>query len=194
MSLKVEPEPRPCAAGCGSVFLVGGAGNRKRSSRFCSVECRNAAKYNSPKTWALQMSSTEAAYLAGIVDGEGHVSIYGGYGKKDPHAYRAHLGVVNTSMELLEWCTTTTGLGGIAVQRRESDTKKATWHWLVVSEAACQVLIQIEPYLVIKADRARLVIDFQTRLRQPALKADRTWQHEAVAAVRALNARGPATE
>jgi hypothetical protein len=191
MVAKIEPEPRACEV-CGSVFLVGGTGNRKRASRFCSVECRNAAKYNTNGNRAREMSATDAAYLAGIIDGEGHISIYGGYGGADPHRYRAHLGVANTSMSLLEWCKSATGVGGIAVQRKVSETRKAVWQWMVVSEGAASVLVQVLPYLVIKADRAKLVVEFQSRLRQPALKADRAWQHDVVARVRELNARGPA--
>lgn len=173
---------------------MGGAGNKKRSTVFCSWPCRSSAKYNANGQTSREMPPTEAAYFAGIIDGEGHISIYGGYGKKDPHAYRAHLGVANTDLGLLEWLKTASGVGGVSLQRKASDNRKAAYQWQIGAEGARSVLVQVLPYLVIKADRARLVIDFQTRLRQPALKADRTWQHEAVAAVRALNARGPATE
>lgn len=190
MSAKVEPQPNTCPV-CQTVFLTGGAGRPKRGQVFCSTKCRNAAKYNGKPSEARQMSPTEAAYLAGLVDGEGHVAIYGGYGKTDRHAYRVRLEVTNTAVPLLEWCVTATGVGKLIRQGEPGPKQKQVYSWPIGAENAYAVLQQVRPYLVIKADRADLVMAFQERLRVPQYKADRGWQAEWVERIRAMNKRGP---
>lgn len=59
------------------------------------------------------------------------------------------------------------------------------------SEAAESILQQVRPYLRIKHEQADICLDAQERLRNPALKADRSWQYEYRDRVRALNQRGP---
>lgn len=54
------------------------------------------------------------------------------------------------------------------------------------------MLRQLQPYMFTKRAQCDLAITFQERLRTPALKADRTWQREALEEMRTLNRRGPA--
>ena len=190
MSAKIQPQQNTCPA-CSTVFLTGGVGRPKRGQVFCSTKCRNAAKYNGKPSEARQMSPTEAAYLAGLVDGEGHVSIYGGYGKNDPHAYRVHLSIANTALPLLEWCILATNVGGLTKQGAPGPRQKQVYNWQTGAENAYAVLQQVRPYLVIKAERADLAMEFQERLRVPQYKADRSWQAEWVERIRTMNRRGP---
>src|SRR6516164_2619238 len=84
-----EKEERVCLRpGCGKAFIVGGGGNRPRTAKYCSRTCSKNAYWQSirrgetpPPTRATfegqshdvarTMSETEAAWFAGIVDGEG---------------------------------------------------------------------------------------------------------------------------
>jgi hypothetical protein len=61
----------------------------------------------------------------------------------------------------------------------------------VNADGAESVLRQALPYFVTKRPQAELAISFQERLRDPALKADRSWQLEALARMKRLNRRGP---
>lgn len=193
MVAKVVPEPRTCPV-CNGIFPVGGGGNARREAVFCSPACRSAGKYNRPKADVHELLIAEAAYLAGLVDGEGHISIYGGYGKSDPHRFRIALGIANTSLLMLDWVRMTTGVGGISSQGQPTPRQKPVFQWNISSENAYAVLAQIKPYLIVKPDRAALVMQFQERLRDPALKADRSWQLEYVDHIRSMNRRGPLVE
>ena len=58
------------------------------------------------------------------------------------------------------------------------------------SDSALSLLEQIQPYVILKKEQVRLVIDFQHRLKDPSLKADRSWQYDYREQVKALNQRG----
>jgi hypothetical protein len=99
--------------------------------------------------------------------------------------------VSNTGKMLLDWIAETTGVGAVCAQYKATQKRKATWFWRCNADAAESVLKQIRPYLVLKTAQADLALKTQERLRNSALKADRTWQEEWRQKMRALNRRGP---
>ena len=98
-----------------------------------------------------ELSRTEAAYLAGIVDGEGCIHIR-------PLPNRSiTVDVANTSAELIDWLR---GIGGTvrvnSHDRPNQTSQKPVFNWGVHSWRACRdVLRQIEPYMIIKREKAR---------------------------------------
>ncbi len=133
----------------------------------------------------------EAAYLAGLWDGEGSIMLLS---KRDTIAVR--ISIVNTDRAMLDWIVQATGLS-IVLRHRDADTArghKATWQWGCNGDAALSVLRQIRPYLITKASHADLALATQERLRNPALKFDRNWQEESRQRMRQLNARGPISD
>jgi hypothetical protein len=54
------------------------------------------------------------------------------------------------------------------------------------------LLKQIEQYMIIKQEQARLAIEFYERLQVPAQKVNKVWQYEYQARMKELNRRGPA--
>lgn len=131
--------------------------------------------------------------MAGIVDADGHIGIYKHKSQKTGTAsLYAHLSVVNTNLPLLTWIQDTLGLGSLGPQHKETELRKQTYVWGCVNGAADSVVRQLRPYMIVKADRAELLLDFVERKKDPILKADKTWQQEYRQQMLAFNRRGPA--
>lgn len=177
---------RPCAA-CGKDVEIGGrAGQRE----FCSTQCAAAARWRTGSR-ANQLTVRQAAYLAGLVDGEGSIILHRHHGAKANVALR--LSIASTHRGVLEWCRDTCSVGNI-IGKGEAPAHgrhKASYMWLVNSQAASSVLEQIADDLIIKKEQAQLAIEFQRKLKVPKEKADREWQNQWRDRLRAMNARGP---
>lgn len=106
------------------------------------------------------ISITQAAYIAGITDGEGNISLHRKQ-KKSHHnyTYSCDVSVTNTKIQLLSWLKQVTGLGIIA-PAPTNPRWKPRWKWsLHIEEIPC-FLQAILPYLVIKAEHASLMLEF----------------------------------
>lgn len=179
------PEPRTCPV-CQTVFLVGGRGNADRRAKTCSIECQRASRYRSGHK-VNQLSDVDASYIAAFIDGEGYIGAYVNRG-----SIAVKIGVANTYKPIVEWLETVTGAGSVVESRRSNPKHKTAYSWQIYAESAESLLQQISPYLRIKGDRAELALEIQERLRDPAQKADRSWQVEAAERFRVMNKRGPA--
>lgn len=175
-----------CAA-CGQPFEVGGRAPHRGNASFCSRRCAANARWRTGSR-ANPLTQVQAAYLAGLIDGEGSIMLYR---RGDGSAMR--LAITNTYRPVLEWCQATCGVGNIVDVKATHDAAKhkAQRIWLVNSQAAASVLEQIEPYLIIKKEQAQLAIEFQQKLKVPKEKADKEWQEQWRQRLRAMNARGP---
>lgn len=185
-----DPVERACLV-CGGTFLVGpwGYGYRSWDAVYCSVECRNLGRTRKSAT-CNELTPTQAAYLAGMVDGEGSFMLKPHNGRNGVLILRVT--IVNTHLGVLEWCKQVTGIGSVIPRTYTGNTnQKTNYSWVVSSGSAASFVIQIQPYLIIKAAHAALALDACERLRIPALKADRTWQAEWRLKMQALNKRGP---
>lgn len=170
---------------CGKDFETGGrAGDQAQI--WCSRACMGTGRFRHGST-PRQMSDVEAAYLAGVIDGEGTIMLY------KANTVRLRLVVANTKMALLEWCKEHTAVGSIVVKAHANPRHSDSGTWQANAHAAEGVVAQIRPYLVIKAEQADLALDFQHRRLQPELRADKEWQEAYRLTMRKLNARGGST-
>lgn len=131
----------------------------------------------------------DAAWLAGFLDGEGSIMLHG-----RANSYAMRLTATNTHRTTLDNIAEIAGVGAIVwrpIPRYPGRSRPIGW-WLANGEAAESVLRQVQPYMRTKRAQADLAISFQERLRNPALKSDRSWQLEYVERMRAMNRRGPA--
>lgn len=106
------------------------------------------------------------SYLAGILDGEGHISInrrraYGAY--KTPR-YSLKVSIVMCSKLTINWINT--NYGGYLYTKKQYLTDKgklrkipyeAGW----ASNQALELLLKIRPYLITKAEEADIAINYQ---------------------------------
>ncbi len=102
------------------------------------------------------LSLTEAAYIAGIVDGEGTVTLSRLHRNEQR---RIVVPVSNNERSLLEYLQGAIGAGRITRKRTYAAQHAPSFTYYLTSRQALQVLHQIAPYLrTYKADRARMAL------------------------------------
>jgi hypothetical protein len=144
----------------------------------------------------LNLSNSDAAYLAGLVDGEGCVSAwhrkaYSENRERNPSA----MGGVRIEMcapDLVQWVRSITGLGKVYHLPARRVTHKDSWLWQPGLRESAQFLEALLPYLRLKRRQALLVIELahikaqSRRGRQHDLER----QQGIVQEIQALNKRG----
>lgn len=109
------------------------------------------------------MTDTEAAYLAGLIDGEGTIVISDRRATR-PNGRRPQIivGVVGSSLAMHAWLTETVGAGHPRPMTVYADAlvkpNRTVYQWRIVSTTAVGVLRQVLPYMVEKRDRAELAL------------------------------------
>jgi hypothetical protein len=91
------------------------------------------------------------AYAAGIIDGEGCIGVYSFGHKKNLYP---QLNVTSTDKELCEWLRDLFERGRICEVNRSG--QRRYWRWDCVGNAALDVLLTVEPYLVIDRKRKKV--------------------------------------
>jgi LAGLIDADG endonuclease len=131
------------------------------------------------------MNKAKYIYLAGIIDGEGCITI--GAGKKETCInYNALLLVQNTSEKLIDYLQSTFG-GQKYLSKKETSTTRTAWMWRITKKAHIeQILLAVLPYLIIKREQAKILLNY-VRLERTAPTELRKQAYEAL---RKLNSRG----
>ena len=101
------------------------------------------------------MHDTDLAWTAGIVDGEGCISLHTVTTSKGNQCYVLRLDVTNTNLLMLNRLQELFG-GNIIAGQRVAEHHKDVWHWQVASKNAERVLSQIESYLVNKREECKV--------------------------------------
>lgn len=106
-----------------------------------------------------RLADVDRAYFAGIMDGEGCVTI--ARAKKGKWSYYTlFLSMACTDPSLMIWIIEKFG-GRVAPRTKCKTNRKDVWVWRVASREAEAVLRQIEPFMVVKRDQARLALAFR---------------------------------
>lgn len=109
------------------------------------------------KSIVKELSITEASYIAGILDGEGHITITSCQ-RRGKQKLNCVVGVSNNSNELLNWIKEKTGCGNI-YHRSRFHNEGCVWtvsgKYQIIS-----LLKQLVPYLIIKKEQALLAVSF----------------------------------
>lgn len=110
----------------------------------------------------IRLTSLEAAWLAGFVDGEGHIGLKpaGAVGRLVPR-----LSVVNTHRPTLEAIRKMTGAGFIAPLTRSSPKWKLAFQWEITNTAALGVVRALQPFLRVKRRQARVLMRYLSTYR-----------------------------
>jgi hypothetical protein len=106
----------------------------------------------------------ERSYFAGIVDGEGCISL----ARREKYI-TITLQITNTNRPLLEWIQTRFS-GGIYPVKDKRPTRKQSWLWSVAGAKALRAISEAYPYLLIKLPQAKIVLSLP---RQYAAERDR---------------------
>lgn len=103
------------------------------------------------------MSKSDAAYLAGLVDGEGTVTLSRIHKRQMRYLVVA---VCNNEQAILQWIVTATSMGHITGKRQSLPTHAKNFTWRVSSRRALAVLREITPFMRgYKRWRAILALD-----------------------------------
>lgn len=184
-----EPIEKACII-CGKTFktMPPGATSRsypKYTQVYCSKPCSGRARFRSGEE-CNELTVAHAAYIAGFLDGEGTVMLYESRG-----VVALRVTFANCDPIPLEFIKGTTGVGAIITKQHRNLNHRTSLQLAINSSAAYTLIMQIEPYLLIKREQAQLAIDFFERIKEPTLKADRTWQFEYREQMQQMNRRGP---
>lgn len=136
------------------------------------LNLRRVAYYRYIHKVAIPLSCSEAelAYIAGLFDGEGSCSFSGGLTrtfrlKKTPIPA---ISISNTHLGALEFVKNRTGTGHLNPNKHQLPNRKQVYAWYLHSyEPVYYFLKAIMPYLIIKRDKAELMVRFcELRLTQ----------------------------
>ena len=125
----------------------------------------------------MQLSPTDAAYIAGLIDGEGCIQL-----RKPFQNWNKVWGVVqisNTDKRLIDWLQETVREGRIRTPQRRSVAHRQLYLWTISIVPARTLLTQCLPYLRAKQAQAELFIN-----------ATKFNIAESVRVLRILNKRG----
>ena len=116
-------------------------------------------------------SIADIAWSAGIIDGEGTISIFPRYRsdaiKKGTsfrnHGYCMRVSASNTDPRIIRKLAELWG-GSFRLVKSNRSNRSPCWHWVIAAKKALVVVEQITPYLVCKKEQAILAISFQSRM------------------------------
>ena len=118
-----------------------------------------------PQSW----TEAELAYFAGIIDGEGCLSMSCGLRRRDsdPESVAltasAQLYIGNTNYELIHWIANRFP-GSVKIRAAQKSTHKPLWRWLCSGVNLGVLLTAVLPYLVIKREQAKLILELRSTL------------------------------
>ena len=104
------------------------------------------------------MTRDEIVYLAGIIDGEGSVTIVA---RDDPRTTRTQFQprvlIFNTNAELMDWIQER--FGGTLLSDPARPGRRTCYRLIWAGRRVIELLYKVRPFLIIKAERATVVID-----------------------------------
>ena len=151
----------------------------------------------------MPLTEVEKAYLAGIIDGEGSISLARSHARSSAKYVYPLVRIANTDLGLIDWVKSRVPEGHRGYTSRLHDRCKDVYHVAWASNEAVTVLKEVLPYLTVKRFRAELVIRLWEDNQRARKEAGGylgnghpipTWLHErresAFAELQTLNKRG----
>jgi len=129
----------------------------------------------------MPLTDFEKGYLAGLLDGEGTISVYkntekriGRKRSKLGFTLGCHIRISNTNVELLRKVSEITG-GKIYLSSKNNRKKKVYVCQINDKAKIVEILEQLFPFLIEKKKRASKIIEFcKSRINRPSLKSGYT--------------------
>jgi len=128
------------------------------------------------------------AYLAGIIDGEGTVTLMKHHKNETPCP---SVSVANNNLELLKWIKSVFG-GVISSKKKRLPHHNESYAWAIMQDRAIRFLNEIKQYLIIKKPQAELITRSYKAVTHRAGKYTPEMlrkKNELVAEIRKLNQR-----
>jgi hypothetical protein len=186
MVSKITTDVKTCPV-CSKGFEVGGTGRPPRRTQYCSKICSGTAMANRKVVLPNSLTEAQAAYVAGMIDADGHIGIY----KHSNGQPRIVISVSNTYIPVLTWIKNTTGVGSVGLNQAERSGYKASYKWNSGGPSGVALLRQVIPYMQVKAARAALAIEYQDILADPKKSVDLKLRASYRDRMLMMNRRGP---
>ena len=118
------------------------------------------------------MTATERAYVAGIIDGEGSIEYvqrnvirHNRPGKPVHKVWNIRMEVPQVDGRLIDYLMETTAEGTRDMKRFPNNDKWQDQHrWRCAHRGVYRVLKQINKYLIVKKEKAKLVVDHYDKI------------------------------
>lgn len=160
------------------------------------------------------MNNTDLAYIAGLIDGEGTITINRHRNKsKRGWVYQPCVSISNTVPSLCMWVQSVTGMGNVNSKDYKNRNKRyrLPWVWQVFNmEEIVVLLTKLIPFLKLKREQALLLVRFcEERIKQnrrwvpdrdrmgrfvPSTNSYTELQHQIYRRIRKLNGKGRFSE
>lgn len=123
------------------------------------------------------MKEATLGYLAGILDGEGHVGIHIAHGPPYRHAI-ARIAVAMTNEIPVRMLASI--FGGTVKEKPPGDKgRKNLFLWQVTNRLAVKAARTLLPYLVVKAPQAACIVALDNMKEEPRIKVRNFWTRPA---------------
>jgi hypothetical protein len=143
------------------------------------------------------ITDNQAAYIAGLIDGEGTITICRQKPQKVTHAipYIPFVAISNTNYKLMDYLVVITGIGTPRSRKDLRGNRKESWQWDVQREELRNFLNRISPYLIIKIEQAKILFEFLDTFKDydrfnPVPLRDQALRDILCEEIQALNKRG----
>lgn len=149
------PKDELLAAFPGRTFLA-----LRMRARQTGLVRQAGAAFRRQNCFRRPLSEIELAYIAGIIDGEGHITVVRSLRPRSPYPlYTPQVGVTNQSEVLIRWMDER-----IAWTTRSLGVDVGAWGWAyrpsLVGHGVAPLLRALIPHLVIKRRQAELIVRF----------------------------------
>jgi hypothetical protein len=142
-----------------------------------------------------KIGNVTAAYIAGLIDGEGYVCFnYGYIAKRRPNIelVETYIRVTNSYKPVLVYLESTLDAGSIHRNPPKNPKHKMVWFWKIGPQDTFALLRRIAPYLQIKRELANLILKNKALITKQGRRTEgeRIRLRRLKKKVRLLNKRG----
>jgi hypothetical protein len=136
------------------------------------------------------MDKAKYGYLAGIIDGEGCITVGRGIRENGVINYNSIVMVTNTNKAVIEWLHEQ--FGGMYYGSKPNNlVSKPSYRWRLLKKKDIELLLlAIIPYLIIKKEQAKVLLEFVRLPRNDDVQK----RQELCNKIQALNKRGISVE
>ena len=107
----------------------------------------------------MPLTKTDKAYIAGLLDGEGSISLVKSFAKRTNGRYvYPYIRIANTDKVMIDWLRSKLSNGYRGYHSKLHEGCKDVHHLAWASNEAIELLRMVRPYLVSKAQRADIVL------------------------------------
>lgn len=136
------------------------------------------------------MDKAKFGYLAGIIDGEGCITISRGFKDNNVINYNSIVMVTNTNEQVIKWLQGNFG-GGFYKSKPNNFVSKPSFRWRLLKKHDIEMLLLATiPYLIIKKEQAKILLEFVRLSRNDDVQK----RQELCSKIMALNKRGVSVE